>query len=395
MKISDVEVYLIPNPWKGWVFIRVLTSDGEEGVGEATHYFGQRAVKSIYKDIKDFILGKNPLEVEKLWYQMFKETGNSWKDATKISLMSGVEVACWDIIGKHFGAPVYQFFGGAVRDKVKVYANGWYRGIKHLEDWGEKAKDVVRRGYKAMKFDPFGTSSIELDHEDLKRSIKIVEVVRNSVGDHVELLIEGHGRFNAATAIKIGKELEKFGVAWFEDPVMTRGDIQSLIRVSRAVNVPIASGESCVSRFDPELSILLTSKAVDILLPDVITIGGLSEAKKVSAFAEIFGVLVALHQAEGPINTMSELQLDATLTNFKIQEYFGDFAYPDWAWELLTQKPKFNDGFLEVPKSPGIGTGLNIRKIEEYEDEEKIANFNLYKGGWENRGHNLNSACTY
>jgi galactonate dehydratase len=217
-----------------------------------------------------------------------------------------------------------------VRDKVKVYANGWYRGIRQLEDWGERAKDVVRRGYRAMKFDPFGVASTELKYEDFKRAIEIVEIVRNSVGDDVELMIEGHGRFNVATAIKVGKELEKFNVTRFEDPIMVR-DIQGLVRVSRAVNIPIASGEGCVSRFDPDLTSLLTSKAVDILLPDIITIGGLSEAKKVSSFAEIFGVLIALHQAEGPINTMSELQLDATLTNFKIQEYFGDSAYPDWA----------------------------------------------------------------
>jgi len=384
MKISSVEIYLIPNPWKGWVFIRVLTTDGEEGIGEATHYFGQRAVKSMYKDVKDFILGRDPLEVENLWYQMFKETGASFKDLTKISLMSGIEVACWDIIGKHFGAPVYQFFGGAIRDKVKVYANGWYRGIKQLEDWGKKAKDVVRKGYKAMKFDPFGATSTELKHKDFKKSIRIVEIVRDSVGDEIELMIEGHGRFNVATAIKIGKELEKFNITWFEDPVMV-GDIQGLIRVSRAVSIPIASGEWCMSRFDHNLIDMLTSRAIDILLPDVITMGGLSETKKVSTFAEIFRVPVALHQAEGPINTMSELQLDANLTNFKIQEYFGDFAYPDWAWELLTQKPKFNDGFLEVPKSPGIGTSLNMKKIEEYADEEKITNFNLYKEGWENR----------
>jgi galactonate dehydratase len=385
MKISNVEVYLIPNPWKGWVFVRVLTSDGEEGVGEATHYFGQRAVKSMYRDVREFVLGKDPLDVEKIWWQMFRETGNPSKDSTKISLMSGIEVACWDIIGKHFGAPVHQFFGGMIRDKVKVYANGWYRGIRQLEDWGERAKDVVRRGYRAMKFDPFGAASTELKYGDFKRAIEIVEIVRNSVGDDVELMIEGHGRFNVATAIKVGKELEKFNVTWFEDPVMVR-DIQGLVRVSRAVNIPIASGEGCVSRFDPDLTSLLTSKAVDILLPDVITIGGLSEAKKVSSFAEIFGVLIALHQAEGPINTMSELQLDATLTNFKIQEYFGDFAYPDWVWELLTYKPEFDEGFLKVPKSPGIGASLNMKKIEEYADEEKIANFNLYSEGWEDRG---------
>lgn len=385
MMISDVELYLIPNPWKGWVFIRLLTSNGEEGVGEATHYFGQRAVKSMYKDIRDFVLGNDALEIEKLWYRIFKETGNPSKDSTKISLMSGIEVACWDIIGKHFGAPVYQFFGGLVRDKVKVYANGWYRGIKQFEDWGEKAKDVVRKGYKAMKFDPFGASSIELGPKDFMKATKIVEIVRNSVGEDVELMIEGHSRFNVATAIKIGKELERFNVSWFEDPVVAR-DIQGLTRVSRMVNIPIASGEGCVSRFDPDLLSLLTSKSIDVLLPDVITIGGLFEAKKVSAFAEIFGVLVAPHQAEGPINTLAELQLDATLTNFKIQEYFGDFAYPVWAWELLTQKPEFDDGYLCVPKAPGIGAKLNIPKIEEYVDEEKIANFNLYKEGWESRG---------
>jgi len=383
MKISSVEIYLIPNPWKGWVFIKVLTSNGEEGIGEATHYFGQRAVKSIYRDVKEFILGEDPFKVEKIWYRMFKEAGSSLKDATKISLMSGIEVACWDIIGKHFGVPIFQFFGGAVRDKVKVYANGWYRGIKQLEDWGERAREVVRRGYKAIKFDPFGTASTELKHEDFKRSIEIVEVVRDSVGDEVDLMIEGHGRFDASTAIKVGRNLEKFDVTWFEDPVMIR-DVQGLVKVSRTISIPIASGEWCVSRFDPDLTILLTSKAIDILLPDVINMGGLLEAKKVCA--EIFGVIVAPHQAEGPINTLSELQIDATLTNFKIQEYFGDFAYPNWAWDLLTRKPEFDDGFLKVPKYPGLGANLNMHKIEEHVDEEKIVNFNLYKEGWEDRG---------
>ncbi len=382
-KISEINTYIVKNPWKKWVFIEIITSDGSIGTGEATLFTGQFSVKERLKDLGDLVIGSNPFEIEKFVNKWMLRTFNRSKDMVSMALMSGIEVAMWDLMGKHFGAPVYTFFGGKMRDNIKVYANGWYTSAKTPEDWGKLAKDVVNKGYKALKFDPFGSGSGFLNEEELIRSKSIIEAVHEAVGDNIELLIEGHGRFNRSTAIKIAKFLEKFeNIGWFEEPVIPE-DIEGMAILSRSTSVPIAAGERYITRFDFIRAFELG--AIHVAQPDVINTGGLLETKKIASMAEAYNIGIAPHQAEGPINTFATMQLDVTLPNFKIQEMFDEFAYPKWTWEIVDTKPEVENGYMKVSNRPGIGINLK-EKVKDYLADEKDKDFNLFSEGWERRG---------
>jgi len=382
-KVSEIRTYIVKNPWKKWVFLELITPDGSIGTGEATVYSAQFSVKERLKDLGDMIIGSNPFEIEKFMNRWMLRTFNRSKDLVSIGLMSGIEVASWDLLGKHFGAPVYTFLGGRMRDSIKVYANGWYTSAENPEEWGKLAKDAVRKGYSALKFDPFGSGSGFLSEDEFKKSKQIIESVHSAVGDKTELLIEGHGRFNRSTALKIAKYLERFeNIGWFEEPVIPE-DVDGMSVLCRSTSVPIAAGERYITRFDFTRPFELG--ALHIAQPDVINTGGLLETKKIAAMAESYNIAVAPHQAEGPINTFITMQLDATLPNLKIQEMFDEFAYPEWAWDIVDNKPEVKNGYEKLSNRAGIGIGIR-EKVKDYIADEKDRDFNLFSEGWEKRG---------
>ncbi len=383
MKIINFKSYIVRNTWKKWVFIEIVTDDGSNGYGEATVYADQFGLINHIKDIKKFILNKDPFNVRKLINEWFLSTFNRSRDIVNISLISGVQSACFDLIGKHFGSTIYNLFGGPVRDKIKVYANGWYTGINDIEDWGKEAKKVVNKGYKALKFDPFGSGSGFLDYDEYKKSMDIIETVHNAVGDKIEMLIEGHGRFNRSMAMKIGKELEKYdNIGWFEEPVIPE-DINGLSILSKALKIPIAAGERLITSYD--FTELFKSGAVSIAQPDLVNTGGIIEILKIGAMAEANNIAIAPHQAEGPLNTFTTLNADALLNNLKIQEMFDEFAYPEWVTEIVDNRPEVINGYAKLPDKPGIGINLKDR-INDYTADENDSDFNLFSEGWEKRG---------
>ncbi len=383
MKIINFKSYIVRNTWKKWVFIEIVTDDGSNGYGEATVYADQFGLINHIKDIKKFILNKDPFNVRKLINEWFLSTFNRSRDIVNISLISGVQSACFDLIGKHFGSTIYNLFGGPVRDKIKVYANGWYTGINNIEDWGKGAKKVVNKGYKALKFDPFGSGSGFLDYDEYKKSMDIIETVHNAVGDKIEMLIEGHGRFNRSMAMKIGKELEKYdNIGWFEEPVIPE-DINGLSILSKALKIPIAAGERLVTSYD--FTELFKLGAVSIAQPDLVNTGGIIEILKIGAMAEANNIAIAPHQAEGPLNTFTTLNTDALLNNLKIQEMFDEFAYPEWVNNIVDKKPEVNNGYVKLPDKPGIGINLKD-SINDYIADENDSDFNLFSEGWEKRG---------
>ena len=382
-KVSEVRTYIVRNPWKKWVFLEIITPDGSVGTGEATVYSAQFSVKERLRDLEDMIIGSNPFEIEKFINRWMLRTFNRSKDLVSIGLMSGIEVASWDLMGKQFGAPVYTFLGGKMRDSIKVYANGWYTSARNPEDWGKLAKEAVKKGYKALKFDPFGSGSGFLSQEESSLSKMIIESVHDSVGDSIELLIEGHGRFNRSTAQGIAKYLERFeNIGWFEEPVIPE-DIEGMALLSRSSSVPIAAGERFITMFDFKRPFEIG--AMHIAQPDIINTGGLLETKKIAAMADSYNIGMAPHQAEGPINSFITMQLDATLPNLKIQEMFDEFAYPVWAWDIVDNKPQVVNGYEKVIDRPGIG--INIKeKVKDYLADESNKDFNLFSEGWEKRG---------
>jgi galactonate dehydratase len=375
MKITEVKPHIVGNPWKNWIFVEVHTNEGLTGIGEATSGLATKPIVEQLKELGRFVLGENPLDPQRLWQKMYK--GIYLKNSPAIS---GIEIACWDVLGKTLNAPIWQLLGGKTNTKLRVYANGWYQGPRDPSFFAEAAAKVVEMGYTALKFDPFGSAYRFLDRSEVRRSIAIVRAVRDAVGEDVDILIEAHDRFGVSTAIQIGQALEEFEPMWFETPVMST-DIAATIEVARAVNVPVASGER-FKRLSQCLD-LISSRVVSILQSETLNIGGISGAMKTAAIAESAEAHIALHQAQSPLNTAVNAHIHASIPNFLIQECFDDFLAP-WAKEIMTGVPQVIGGYLEPSNEPGLGVQLNLDEMAKHPYGQN--NFlRLFEDGWERR----------
>jgi galactonate dehydratase len=374
MKITAVKTYIVGNPWKNWIFVQVLTDEGLTGLGEAT---GGLATKPNLGDVEElarFVIGEDPRHPDRLWNKMYKG-----RFANGSIGMSGIELACWDILGKSLGVPVWQLLGGKHRDRLRVYANGWYQGPRDPSFFAAEAAKLVERGYTALKFDPFGGAFQQIDRGSERLSIEIVKAVREAVGPDVDILIEGHDRFSVSHAIRIGRKLAEFEPMFFETPVHS-SDLKATLAVARSIGVPVAVGE----RFSRpgQFVDLLAEKVIDIVQPEVLKLG-LSNIKKVCGIAEAAGALAACHQAQSPLCTAINAHMHASIPNFLIQENFDDWLEP-WTWDLLTGTPRVSDGYLTVPDAPGWGVQLNEDEAAKHPYGE--TNFlRLFEEGWETR----------
>ena len=279
MKITDIKTFAVDCFRTNWVFVKVYTDTGIDGVGEATLEYKEKALVGAVEHIKESLVGQNPLDIEKHWHSIYRDA--YWRGgAVLMSALSAVETALWDILGKHLNVPVYQLLGGKVNDKVRIYVNGWFAGAKTPKEFGEKAKVAVERGVTAMKWDPFGKSYLEISNKDLSLALECVGEVRAAVGDDIDLLIEGHGRFNIPTGIKIAKELEQFKPMFFEEPVPP-DNLEALKAVKDKSPVAISAGERLYTRWDYKR--MFDLMAADYIQPDISHAGGIMELKKIAA----------------------------------------------------------------------------------------------------------------
>jgi galactonate dehydratase len=375
MKITRLETFVVGNPWKNWVFVKVHTDEGLSGLGEATGGLSTKPGEAQVHELARFVIGEDPLQPERLYQKMYKGLFLSQNVG-----MCAIEIACWDILGQALGTPVWQLLGGKQRPNLRVYANGWYQGPRDPVFMAEEAVKLKEKGYTALKFDPFGAAYRALDHAEEKRSLELIRAVRKAVGDAVDLCIEGHDRFSVSTAIRIGRQLEEFHPLWFETPVMST-DIAATVAVAKAIPVPVASGERC-SRLQ-EVQDLAAARVVDILQPETLHIGGISGARKAAAIAEAAEAFIALHQAQSPLNTAINAHIHTSIPNFLIQECFDDFLAP-WAFDLFHGVPRVENGYLEVSDSPGLGVTLD--EVEAAKHPYGQDNFlRLFEDGWETR----------
>jgi galactonate dehydratase len=293
-----------------------------------------------------------------------------------------IEIACWDLMGQALGQPVYRLLGGAVRDRLKAYANGWYTVERLPEEFAAAAQRAVARGYRALKFDPYGSGFYEHDRSERLKSIALVEAVRAAVGPEVELLIEMHGRFNPPTAVELARELAPFKPGWYEEPVPPE-NLPVLQRVARAIaplGVPVATGERLHTPH--EFRELLELQAADVLQPDITHFGGLLNTKKLAAWADAYYLLVAPHNVGGPVSTAAALHLAACTPNFKIQEHFNDFAEA-YVKAAAPGLPEVVDGAFALPSGPGLGVRLDEDVIRAH--PQQTLHFNLFADDWHKR----------
>ena len=379
MKITDVKTLVMGTSWRNLTFVKVETDEGLTGVSEVRMNNRTEALVAYIDGAKKrHIIGSDPFNTEDLYQRLFRDDYGRAGEivATGISV---IEIACWDIIGKALNQPVYRLLGGACRDKIKAYANGWYRVERAPEEFHDAAKRVLEKGYRALKFDPFGAGYYELSYEEKLKSVALVEAVRDAVGPDVEILVEMHGRFSPYTAIEIAAELEKYQPSWVEEPVPP-DNIAALAKAADKINTPVATGERLHNKY--EYRELINLQAADILQPDITQTGGFLETKKIAAMGDMCYMTVAPHNVGGPVSTATALHFAACTTNFKIQEHFNDFSEA-WVKEAATGCPEVVDGYFSLPNGPGLGMELNEDLIAEHPYRE--GSFNLWEDDWHKR----------
>ena len=379
MKIVAIDTYIAGNPWKNWLFARVSTDEGIHGIGEGTLNYFAGTVETAIHELKPLILGMDPFQVEVISQRLIRDV---YSEGAKIHMcaVAAIEIACWDIIGKACNQPVYNLWGGRCHEKLRAYANGWYRGPRTPESFAEKARDVAARGYTALKFDPFGSNWRTLPRCEFDLSLDIIRAVRDAVGASVDLLIEGHSRFNVPTAVEFAEAMHPLRPAWFEEPV-PHTSIAAMVEVARRSPVPIATGESFSTK--QQFAELLKHEAVNILQPEPLNLGGLYAARKIADMVDAHYGVIAPHSAQGPVCSAACVQLNASIPNFFIHEIFDEFNEP-WEKEIITHPVEVVDGYIDIPDRPGLGVDLNIEEIlkHPYQQEHYIP---LFKPGWERR----------
>jgi len=371
MKLDSVQVFVVGNPPPGYggryfVFLKLKTACGIEGVGEVyAATFGPHVIASMVKDLfARRFAGRDPFQIEAMWRESYGSGFSLRPDLSLMSVVSGLEMACWDIIGKAVEQPVYRLLGGKVHERLRSYtylypADGEGEDFYHDADRSAtRAAEYVKLGFTAVKFDPTGGYSVfdprQPTQEQLERTVRLVRKLREAVGDRADLLLGTHGQFTTAGAIRLASQLEKYDPLWFEEPVPPEMPEQMAL-VARATRIPIATGERLTTKY--EFARVLATGAANILQMDLGRSGGLLESKKIAAIAEVYYAQIAPHLYCGPIAGAANIQLATCSPNFlileSIQRWGGFHA------ELLKTPIRWEDGYVIPPTAPGLGVELN------------------------------------
>jgi galactonate dehydratase len=361
MKITNLDTVVVDFYRTNLIFVRLSTDEGLTGVAEATLEGQEHAVLGAVAILADAVRGKDPTRITQTIYELNREA--YWRGGpVTMTALSALEMAMWDVSAKALGVPVHRLLGGQVRDRVRAYANGWFSGARSPEEFAQAAVGTVAQGFRGLKWDPFEAADLTLTPRDLRRMLEPVAAVREAVGDEVELFIEGHGRFDVPTAIRVARSLEQFQPVFFEEPCPPDG-IDALLEIRSKSPVAIAAGERWFGRsaFVP----VLERNAVDYVQPDVTHAGGLTELMFISTLAAAHYVPFAPHNPSGPLSTAATLQLGATLPNFRYLEIMATDV--PWRSEISNEALQLTDeGDILIPDGTGLGIDLNFDAIAQH-----------------------------
>jgi galactonate dehydratase len=380
MKISDVRV-LVVTPWDGpvapgstvgFVFVVIETDAGVTGVGECSNWprRGNELVAHTLETVKDALVGRDPNQIEAIWNELYRNYTYLGARGLITTVISGIDIALWDIKGQVLGRPVYDLLGGAVRDGIPLYTHP-EGGTP--EAAAESCRQLVAEGFTALKTDPFGremgayhTARVSgvISRRGIQEGADIVRAMREAVGPEIEILIDAHGQYDVASAIACAKALEPYGITWFEEPVPPES-YGALRQVREAVNVPICVGERLFTRYD--FAPVLENRLADYLMPDVCWTGGISELKKIATMAEAHYVSVSPHGALGPLQLIAGAHTVATVPNLYRLEVISRWL-PLYN-QLVTPSLEVRDGALHLSDAPGLGVSLNMAYIEAHAGE--------------------------
>ena len=364
MKVTDIKTFVVDNYRTNWVFVKVYTDSGIDGVGEGTLEYKEKALCGAVEHIKDYLVGKNPLDIEKHYHDLYRDA--YWRGGVVLmSALSAVEAALWDILGKFLGVSVYRLLGGKCHDDCRIYVNAWFAGANEPEEFAEKAKIAVKRNVTAMKWKKKKKNYLQISNKDLDKALKNIAAVREAVGNDVDLLIEAHGRFDVPTGIKIANEIACFKPMFLEEPVPPN-NLAALKAVRDKSPVPIAAGERLYTRYD--YNEMFRPRAADYIQPDVSQGGGIMELKKIAAVAEANYMPFAPHNPSGPVANASTLCLAACCPNFCILEIMD--ADVEYRSEITNETLEYKDGRIKIPEKPGLGIEINEKECLKHPYKE-------------------------
>lgn len=378
MKIRDIKTYVVANPpphhgGAYFVFVKLITDDNVEGIGEVYGVpFHPHKVTQLIEDVGErYVIGRDPFKIESLWRIVYSSGYSQHPDLSLVGVLSGIEIACWDIVGKTLNQPIYNLLGGQVHEKLRSYTylyppeeSATKDAMSVADAFGdadiapEQASHYVSQGFTAVKFDPVMPMSAfdprQLSLESLENAELVTGKIREAVGGKCDLLIGTHGQMTTSSAIRLAKRLEQFDPLWFEEPVPpeNKGEMG---RVAQSTSIPIASGERLATKY--EFADLLERRGAAILQPALGRVGGILEAKKIAGMAEAHYAHMAPHLYCGPIEAAANIQIGTCSPNFLIQESIEDFK--GFHAELLKEPLQWVDGYIIPPDGPGLGVELD------------------------------------
>lgn len=357
MKVTAIKTFICNAFRTNFVFVKVETDSGLHGWGEATLEYKELTVQAAIHDLESYLIGKDPHNIEAFRHDCYRDA--YWRGGPVLmSALAGVEMALWDIKSKALGVPCYQLLGGKVRDSVPIYVNGWFSPAKTPDEFAEKAKEVAAKKFLGCKWDPFGKAWQQISKHDLNSAMECIAKVAEVVGEDVQLLIEGHGRFDIPTAVKIGRRLEEFDIFWFEEPIPP-DDKEGMKQVKDRVRVSIAAGERLYNRYEYRQFFELGCS--DYIQPDISHAGGLFEMRMLGAEAEARHIGFCPHNPSGPVANAATLQLAACVPNFVMLEMMmTDVPYRA---EICDEDLTIKGGRMVIPDRPGIGIDLNEKEL--------------------------------
>ncbi|HEX4153763.1 MAG TPA: mandelate racemase/muconate lactonizing enzyme family protein [Steroidobacteraceae bacterium] len=371
MKLDSVKVFVVGNPPPGFggryfVFLKLRTACGIEGVGEVyAATFGPRTIASAIEDVfARRFAGRDPFRIEALWRETYGSGFTLRPDLSLMSIVSGLEMACWDIIGKAVNQPVYRLLGGQVHERLRSYTY-LYPAEGEGDDFyadpdrsASRAAEYVKLGFTGLKFDPTGGYSVfdprQPTQDQIDLTVRLVRRVREAVGGKADLLLGTHGQFTTSGAVRLAKHLEKYDPLWFEEPVPPEMP-EEMAKVARATSIPIATGERLTTKY--EFARVLAAGAANILQMNLGRVGGILEAKKIAALAEVHYAQIAPHLYCGPVVGAANIQIATCTPNFlileSIQQWGGFHA------RILRNPIRWEEGYVIPPTGPGLGVELD------------------------------------
>jgi galactonate dehydratase len=382
LRIVDTRITVVGTPWRELVFLELTTDNGLTGVSEVRMVNKTDTLVACIGELAPrYVIGSDPFDVERLAWNVQRAEYGRPGEVTQ-SALAAFDIACWDLMGQSLGVPVWKLLGGRFRDRVPAYANGWYQAEREAGAIARLAGQVVARGYRALKLDPFGAARAELPAADRRRAESIIAAVRDAVGPDVAICVEMHGRFTPATAVRVAAMLEPYDPEWIEEPVPPENPA-ALARVRATTRIPIATGERAHTMAD--IREFIETGVADIVQIDLTHFGGFLPVKHVAGWADAHYLLLAPHNVCGPVGTMANVQLAVATPNYKVLEHFNDFADP-WVQELVDSAPSVavEDGCFALPERPGLGVRLNHEACAAH--PRTGGRLRLFEAGWERRG---------